>query len=202
MEEHSALGLQMVTSSKLVINNGLSPQKASVATLCQILPRQWLDLFRITSSPRKFTECLYCNDGSPPILHVLSCSIESPVTYSLCDRSSHIHAFMHPHIDTFRYSHIHAHTIGTQISFIHNCINHPKSLLLIKVKSFIPRFIGRRNVKHLSPFCRITEYQVYSPVCQITECRKHYSSVCRITEYQVSFPGWSDSGMSKTLFPD
>jgi len=30
-------GLQMATSSGLSINNGLSPQEASVATLCQVL---------------------------------------------------------------------------------------------------------------------------------------------------------------------
>ena len=29
-------GLKMATSSKLLINNGLSPQEASVATLCQV----------------------------------------------------------------------------------------------------------------------------------------------------------------------
>jgi len=47
-----------------IFTNGLSPQEVStspsVATLCQALPRQWLDLSTIILSPMKFAECLYC----------------------------------------------------------------------------------------------------------------------------------------------
>ncbi|KEH32662.1 hypothetical protein MTR_4g133385 [Medicago truncatula] len=70
----------MATSSIPFINNGLYPQGASIATLCQFLHRQRLDLFTIVSSPRKFAECLYCYISPPPILPVLSRFVESPVT--------------------------------------------------------------------------------------------------------------------------
>ena len=40
------------------------------------LPRQWLDLFTITSSPRKFAECLHCDVSPPHILPILSRFIE------------------------------------------------------------------------------------------------------------------------------
>jgi len=110
----------MVTSW-LSFDNELSPQEASVATLCQVLHRRWPDLFTITSTPRKFAECLYCDISPPPILYVLSRSIESPVICNLYDRSSHIHTFMHPHINTFIYSHIQAYTTHT---YTHNINSH------------------------------------------------------------------------------
>jgi len=109
----------MATSPRLSIDNELSPQEASVATLCKVLHRQWPDLFTITSTPRKFVECLYCAVSPPPILHVLSRSIESPVTYSLYDRSSHIHTFMHSCIRTLILSCIHT-FIRTQRTCIYN----------------------------------------------------------------------------------
>ncbi|AES69810.1 hypothetical protein MTR_3g035330 [Medicago truncatula] len=49
-------------------------------SLCRVLHRQRLVLFTIISSPMKFAECLCCDVSSPPILHVLSRFIESPVT--------------------------------------------------------------------------------------------------------------------------
>jgi len=51
------------------------------------LPRQWLDLFTITSSPRKFAECLYYNVSSPHILLVLSRFIEFTCHMQLCSRT-------------------------------------------------------------------------------------------------------------------
>ena len=105
--------LQMVTSPRLLIDNELSPQGASAATVCQTSYHQWPDLFTITSTPWKFAECLYCVVNPSPILHVLFCPIESLVICSLYGRSSHIHAFMHPHINTFIYSHIQACTTRT-----------------------------------------------------------------------------------------
>jgi len=115
-------------------------QEASVSTLCQVLHRQWPDLFTITSTPRKFAECLYCAVSPLPILHVLSRSIESLVTYSLYDRSSHIHTFMHPHTDAFMYSHIHAYTTHMHIQhqFTHGCINRLESVPAVSLR-FGPR---------------------------------------------------------------
>ena len=72
---------------------------------------------------------------------------------------------------------------------------------------FILRFVGLRNIKHHSPLCRNTEYQIsfpglskfgvsnviprfieirnikcHSPIYRITERKKRLSPVCRITE--------------------
>ena len=98
------VGLQMATSSKLWVNNGLYPQETSVATLYRVLPRQWLDLFTIISSPRKFAECLYYDVSPPTILPVLSRFIEftchmklygRTLVYSLYSQTSHIHSYIH-----------------------------------------------------------------------------------------------------------
>jgi len=101
-------GLQMATPSRPSINNELSPQEASVATLYQVLHRQWPDLFTIVPSPRKFVECLYCNVSPPPILPVLSRLVESiyHIQY-IYNHTSYIHTFVHPCINTFICSYIH-----------------------------------------------------------------------------------------------
>jgi len=103
----------MATPFRLLINNGLSPQEASVATLCQVLHRQWLDLFMIISSPRKFVECLYCNVDPLPILLVLSRLVESICNIQyIYNHTRYIHTFIHPHINTFIYSYIHTYIIN------------------------------------------------------------------------------------------
>jgi len=100
----------MATSHRPSIDNELASQGASVANVCQVSYCQWPNLFTITSTPRKFAECLNCAVSVPPTSHVMSCSIESPVVCSSYGRSSHIHTFMHQHINTFIYSHIQAYT--------------------------------------------------------------------------------------------
>jgi hypothetical protein len=101
-------GLQMAISSRLVVNNGFSPYEALIVTLCWVLHRQRLDLFKIVSSPRKFAECLYCDASSPPILPVLSgsikftCHVQFIQSYKL---HSYIHTIIHSYINIFTYSH-------------------------------------------------------------------------------------------------
>ena len=109
-EEHSAPVYKRRLLPDFWLHNGLSPQQASVATLCRVLHRQRLDLFTIISSPRKFAECLYCDGSPPPILHVLSRFIELPVTFSPYKSyklHSYIHAFIQSYIHTLILSHIH-----------------------------------------------------------------------------------------------
>jgi len=80
--------LQMATSLRPLIDHKLASQEASADTVCRVSYRQWPDLFTITSTPRKFAECWYCAVSPPPILNVLSCSIESPIVSSLNSRTS------------------------------------------------------------------------------------------------------------------
>jgi len=105
----------MATSPRPSIVNELASQGASAATVCQVSYHQWPDLFTIISTPRKFADCLYCAVSPPPILRVLSYSIESPVIYSLYDRSSHIHTFIHSciHTSILSYTHTFKHTQRT-----------------------------------------------------------------------------------------
>jgi len=83
------------------------------------LPRQWLDLFTITSSPRKFAECLYCDVTPPPILPVLSHFIEFTCHMQLCSRtviqSYKSHSFIHSYNYTsiHQYFHMYIHNIYT-----------------------------------------------------------------------------------------
>jgi hypothetical protein len=104
----------------LLVNNGLYPQEAFVATLCLTLPRQRLDWFTIISSPRKFVECLCCDVSPPPVLPVLSRFIKSPVIYTSYSHTNYIHTFIHSYIHTLILSHIHT-FIHTQ--HIHNIIH-------------------------------------------------------------------------------
>ena len=114
--ETLCVGLQMVTSSRLWVNNGLYPLETSVATLYQVLPLQRLDLFTIISSPRKFAECLYCDVTPPPILHVLSRFIEftchmqlysRTIIYSLYSQISHIHSYNYTFIHEYFHTVMH-----------------------------------------------------------------------------------------------
>jgi len=86
----------MVTSPRLSIDNELSPQEASVATLCQVLRCRWPVLFIITSTPRKL----------PSVCAALSVRLQS---YMSC---------------LFPSSHL-SHTVHmiVQIAFIHSCIH-------------------------------------------------------------------------------
>jgi len=133
--ETACVSLQIATSSKLLVNNGLYPQETSVATWYQVLPRLQFGLFTITSSPRKFAECLYCNVTPPPILPVLSHFIEfirhvqlysRAVLYNLYSHTDHIHSYIHTithsYINTFTHQRIHN---ITWYQFLHGCISHP-----------------------------------------------------------------------------
>jgi len=102
----------MATSPRLSIDNELSPQEVSVATLCQVSRRQWPDLFTIISSPRKFVECLYCNVDPLPILLVLSRVVES-IYHIQYIHSYKLHSYIH--ISIHQYFHIHIYT--------HSCIH-------------------------------------------------------------------------------
>jgi len=127
----------------LSIDNELSPQKASVATLCQDLHRQWLDLFTIIPFPRKYVECLYC---AVIPLSILSCFVSfhrvtRHIQFIWSFKShSYVHGFMHPHINTFMYSHIHAYTTHMHIQhqFTHGCINRSESIPVVSLR-FGPR---------------------------------------------------------------
>jgi len=129
----------MTTFSRLWVNNELYSQETSVATLYRVLPRQRLDLFTIISSPRKFAECLYCDVSPPPILPVLSCFIEfachmqvysRTVIYNLYSHTNHIHSYIH----TITHSYINTFITYTQYQFIHGCISHPKSCLVVSFR--------------------------------------------------------------------
>ena len=92
------------------VNNGLCPQKTSVVTQYRVLPRLQSNLFTITSSPRKFAECLYCNVTPPPILPVLSRFIEfirhvqlysRTVIYGSYSHTNHINSYIHTIIHSY-----------------------------------------------------------------------------------------------------
>ena len=106
-----------------------SPQEASVATLCQVLHRQRLNLFPTRSSPRKFAECvaLQCRSTSH-----LTCLVSfHRVRQSWCNYTvytviqvtfiqsyklhSYIPTFIHSYNFTFIHSDFHL--------FIHSCIH-------------------------------------------------------------------------------
>jgi len=141
-EEHSALVYKWRLLPDFWLNNGFSPQEASIATLCRVLHRQRIDLFTIISSPRNFVECLYCDVSPVPILPVLYRFIKSPVIYRLYILTfthsyiqtfihSHIHTYIHTYIHSYnhtfihQYFHIFIHIIYTT-SLIHGCISHPE----------------------------------------------------------------------------
>ena len=94
MEEHSASVYKWRLLPDFWLNNGFSPQGASVATLFRVLPRQRLKLFTRVSSLRKFAECLYCDASPPPILPTLSRFIE--FTYDIQFIQSYkLHSYFH-----------------------------------------------------------------------------------------------------------
>jgi len=183
-KEHFAPIYKWRLLSDFWLNDGFSPQEASVATLCRVLPRQRLDLFTNILSPRKFAECLYCDITPPPILPVLSRFIEftchmqlysRTVIYSLYSHTNHIHSYIR-HIYTFihRYFHIFIHIIYTA-SFTHDYISHPESCfghvssvrsLLVIVSS--PKFL-QRNILNL-PSC----HQKCHPQCVWSRDVTHY----------------------------
>jgi len=131
------VGLQMVTSSRLWLLNGISPQETSVATLYQVLPRQQLDWFTIIPSPRMFVEC--CTAMLVRLPSYLFClvSSSSPVIcgYTVVQSSTvrsfiqitFIHTIIHSYINTF--THLCIHNI-----YIHGCISHPKFCLVVSFR--------------------------------------------------------------------
>ena len=121
-----------------LVNNVLYPQDASVATSCQILSYQRLDLFTVVTSLRKFAKCLCCDVTPPPILHVLFCCIEFTChiqfiqSYNLYIHS-YIHSYVHSYIRTF----IHV--------FKHSCIH------MICTISFMHNYISQCQIRSLNP---------------------------------------------------
>jgi len=142
------VGLQMTTSSRLWVNNELSPQKTSVATLYQVLPRQRLDWFTIIPSPRMFVECctamsvrlpsyLFClvSSSSPVICNYIVA--QSSTVYTVIQitfiHTNHIRSYKsHSFIQiTFVHTnHVHSYNY----TFIHGCISHPKSCLVVSFR--------------------------------------------------------------------
>jgi hypothetical protein len=94
-------GLQMATSSRLLVKQWVCSPGGISCYLVPNLPHQQLNLFTIISSSRKFAECLYCDVSPPPILPILSRFIKSLVIYSGYSRTSYIHTFMHSYNHTF-----------------------------------------------------------------------------------------------------
>jgi hypothetical protein len=128
------VGLQMTTSSRFFwLTMGFIPRRHL------LLPCAWFFTVNsaIVSSSRKFAECWYCDVNPPPILPVLSRFIELPVIYSLYSHTSHIHTFIRSYTNTFTHLYIHAlsftHNISTT-SFIHGCISHPQSWLVVSLQ--------------------------------------------------------------------
>ena len=98
------------------------------------LPRQWLDLFTITSSLRKFAECLYCDVTPPPILPVLSHFIEFTCHMQLYRRTviqvTFIHKFIQLYIHTSILSHVHT-------QHIHNINSYKFALVVQNIVSIV-----------------------------------------------------------------
>jgi len=181
------VGLQMTTSSRHWVNNGLYLQGTSVATIYRVLPRQRLDLFTIISSPRKFAECLYCDVTPPPILPVLShrvsliiCNytvVQSSTVYTVI-QVTFIHTLIQLYIHTLILSYINAYTACIQISFMHGCI---VSLILIlqKVSSImcLSQKCYQSCILQVAGPTKIVVYQclfislVFSPVLVVTPLR-------------------------------
>jgi len=106
---------------------------------CHLVPGSTLSMARFVHNninSKEVAECLCCAVSPPPILHVMSLSIESPITYSSYDCSNRIHTFMHPRIDTFVDSHIYAYTTHMHIQHrvTHGCIGHPKSWSVVSFR--------------------------------------------------------------------
>jgi len=79
----------------------------SWATLCQVLHRQWLDLFTVISLQGSLPSV--CTMMSLRLLSYRSCLASSSpsVIYSIYSQTNYIHTFIHPYINTFIYSYIH-----------------------------------------------------------------------------------------------
>ena len=129
----------MATSADFLID-GLSPQEVSTSpstdTLYWVLPRRWPESSLMILSPNE--DCrvfvLRCQSTS----HLTGPILSHQVIYSHQVLQIQM-SYMQTYIHTFMHISIHPYTIGTQISFIHNCINHPESLLLtISQKCHLP----------------------------------------------------------------
>jgi len=86
-----------------------------LATLCQVLHRQWLDLFTVISLQGSLLSVCTATSVHPP--SYLSClvSSSSPVTYSIYSHTNYIHTFIHPYIHTSILSYVHIYT--------HSCVH-------------------------------------------------------------------------------
>ena len=176
----------MTTSFKLWVNNELYPQETSVATLYRVLPRLQLDLFTITSFPRKLAECLYSDVSPPLILPVLSRFIEFTCHYTVVQsptvctviQITFIHTFIQLYIHTLILSHVNAYTSYTQYQITHDCISHSESclgrvstfrslLVIVSSRKFL-----QRNIFHL-PSC----HQKWYPKCVWSRDVAHYKPV-------------------------
>jgi len=168
VEEHSTPVYKWRLLPDFWSTMGFIPKRHQFATLCRILHRQRLNFFTIVSSPKKFVECLYCDVSPPLILPVLSRFIESSVTYNL-----YIHTLIHSYINTFIYTHIHADTT----SFIHGCISHPESCLVVSLQ-FGPHLSLCQTTSSTNEQLAIIllSSRVSPPMCLVKSCHPSVSS--------------------------
>jgi len=121
------------------------PQETSVATWYRILPHLQLSLFTMTSSPRKFAECLYCN--VTPRSHLTCFCLVSSSSSAICNYTvvqsstvhtviqiTFIHTFIQLCIHTLIPSHINAYTTYTWYQFLNGCISHPNLVSAISLQ--------------------------------------------------------------------
>ena len=153
------VGLQVATSSKLWVNNGLYPQETSVATLYQVLPRQRLDLFTIILSPRKICRVfvLRCHSASHLTCFVsfhrvhLSYVIIQSYNHPQFIQSNKSHSFIQLYIHTWILSHNNAYTACTQYQSIRGCIGHPTFCLTMSLQFCLYLSLGlAAKNKHLA----------------------------------------------------
>jgi hypothetical protein len=112
-EEHSAPVYKWRLLQDFWSTMGSIPRRHQWLPCVVASPHQWLNLFTIISSPRKFAECLYCDVSSPPILHVVSCLIEFTCHVQFI-QSNKLHSYIH----TFILSHIHTQHMHNINSYI------------------------------------------------------------------------------------
>ena len=89
------MGLQIATSSRFLVNNGLYPKETSVSTGYRVLPRLRLGLFTITSSPKE--PCRVCSATASIRFHTSHVSSQSSlfIIYNKYSHANHIHSYIH-----------------------------------------------------------------------------------------------------------
>jgi hypothetical protein len=210
-------GLQMATSSILLVENGLYPQEHHLLPCAGFLPRQRLnfvhnniiskEFFLVFVLRRQSTSHLTCLVS----FHRVTCPIQFYTVTQVTSIHSYIHMFIHSYIilSHMHTQHIH-HIIHTwlhqSLKVLFGCILSGRSSLnFYLIKCIIPRFVGLQNFKCFhSPLCRITEFQVFQfpAFFGLQNVKCFNSPFCRIMEFQVfQFPTLSDYGISRISFP-